>query len=330
MQAIQNVFHTSLFRINNLLETCWLRFSQTERAQPKKILSFGCSIGDEVGSIRAFFPDAKIFGCESDPRLLEISRLTFQHDRDLTFFSSTFEDIAAHGPYDLIVASAVLCRNPAPANYGAAFSFAQFEDVLGRFDQSLSVGGLLILSNAGYRFSDSDLSIGYRALQSDIIPSNGFVDVFYKDASPYLKQERSYGIPIYSRHGNYAARDDEDIANCIFEKVIDGGDTRPVQLFVRPVPASLEAHYTFVRRNVDYSPIPVTYDALVVEKTITLLRFEDGTSAGYSISTSWTSFGSDTVYQRKSPILQQPLVPSAERILDGRPRPSDGATGRRA
>lgn len=312
MQAIQNVFHTSLFRINDLLETSWFQFNQTGRAQPKKILSFGCSIGDEVGSIRAFFPEARIFGCEADSRLLEIARLTFQHDRDVTIFSSTFEHIADHGPYDLIVASAVLCRNPAPANYGATFSFAQFEDVLGRFDQSLSVGGLLILSNAGYRFSDSDLSTNYRPLQSDIIPSNGFVDVFYSDASPYLKQERSYGLPIYSRHGDYAARDDEDIANCVFEKVADGGDTRPVQLAVRPVPAGLEPYYTFARKNVDYSPVPVTYDALVVEKAITLLRFEDGTSAGYSISTSWTSFGSEAIYKRNSPILQQPLPPSAK------------------
>ncbi len=77
-----------------------------------RILSFGCSAGLEMQSIRCYFPDAALFGCDVDVEVLSRARKALRKDRNARLFLSTPENIAAFGPYDIVMALSVLCRYP--------------------------------------------------------------------------------------------------------------------------------------------------------------------------------------------------------------------------
>jgi SAM-dependent methyltransferase len=81
-----------------------------------RLLSFGCSRGEEVLSLRRRFPDAAVTGIDIDPaniaaclartRPLKDNRLRFQ------IASNTRGEPSGH--YDAVFCLAVLCPSPAP------------------------------------------------------------------------------------------------------------------------------------------------------------------------------------------------------------------------
>ena len=79
--------------------------------QELRILSFGCSTGEEVVTLRNYFPTAWITGAEINPRSLAICRSMPVDDRT-SFIYSTREAVRARGPYDAIFCMAVLQRTP--------------------------------------------------------------------------------------------------------------------------------------------------------------------------------------------------------------------------
>src|SRR4051794_27615770 len=78
------------------------------------VLSFGCSIGDELASLKTLFPNARISGCDINPLALEVSQRTMGSFADV--FHSSDEAILERGPYHLICAFSALCINPSPAD----------------------------------------------------------------------------------------------------------------------------------------------------------------------------------------------------------------------
>lgn len=137
------------------------------------LLSFGCSTGEEVVTLREYFPDARIIGAEINQHALSVCRRRTV-DRRIEFIESTPETIAARGPYDAIFCLAVLQRTPDEveaqglADLTPLYPFAKFEAQIAEFDRWLADGGLLVLRNTHYAFSDTDVSARY-----DLLPVPG-------------------------------------------------------------------------------------------------------------------------------------------------------------
>lgn len=79
--------------------------------QDLKILSYGCSTGEEVLTLRQYFPTVHIIGAEINKRSLALCRKR-PVDEKTTFIYSTLKEIEKHGPYDAIFCMAVLQRKP--------------------------------------------------------------------------------------------------------------------------------------------------------------------------------------------------------------------------
>ncbi|HEV7287064.1 class I SAM-dependent methyltransferase [Sphingomonas sp.] len=129
------------------------------RSAPR-ILSYGCAAGEEVVSLRGYFPDAVLVGAEINPVLLRACR-KLPADAQRHFVESTPERIAAHGPYDAIFAMAVFTRRPheidarGMTNIAAHYPFAPFADAIRMLAGQLAPGGLLIVEHALYRVEDA-------------------------------------------------------------------------------------------------------------------------------------------------------------------------------
>lgn len=299
METIQTFFHTSLLRNNAMLETCVKFLSIKSGIKSLRILSFGCSVGDEVASLIYCFPDSIIFGCDINTQLLDRCFQTFGTNKNIRFFESNEQNIIGNGPYDIIIASAVLCRNPSPPNYGAVFPFAYFDNIIGLFDSVLKNNGLLCIPNAGYMFKDSKARSNYRPIRSDIMYNTTFVDVLHKDGSIFLKQEKTYGGQLYSRHGNWHSDDDEDLFDCVYEK---NSNNVPEFLTLRPVPGGLRPILTYCRKNTDYCPTNFDENFVVVEHKIDIMIGSTGDVKGYSSLVGWSSFRNSEIYYRKNPV----------------------------
>ena len=206
-----------------------------------RILSFGCSTGIEVLSIRAYFPDATIFGCDRDP---DAMRQALRNTRDdaCRLFLSTPEAITANGPYDLIFAMSVFCQYPdskGVSNLESLYPFSLYEKLASNLIDNLREGGLLCVMNSNYPFSTLPQSAQFDRLRSPLIPGNGFIDKFARDGR---RLTTSFGNKYgYSHRKESDGINDDDLRDCIFKKVPSdarGGAVLNEESFLRTEPPS--------------------------------------------------------------------------------------------
>lgn len=134
-----------------------------------RILSYGCSTGEEVLTLRKFFPDAQIIGAEINKRSLAICK---QHkvDDKISFIHSTDVEINNHGPYDVIFCMAVLQRKPhyiaekGIRSLKKIYPFEKFEEQILKLDQLVKTDGLLVVHYTQYAFMDTSIVSKYKAL----------------------------------------------------------------------------------------------------------------------------------------------------------------------
>ena len=133
------------------------------------ILSFGCSTGEELMTLRALFPRATLFGCDTDWHNLQSARALV--GEAATVFESRGDVVLEHGPYDAIVCNSVLLR---PGGIEAS----QWIDVVAMLDAALKPGGVLQVINSNIPFRYHPLATGYEALRSPLILGPHFADQF--------------------------------------------------------------------------------------------------------------------------------------------------------
>lgn len=134
-------------------------FDLTARMKPRpaRILSFGCSTGEELEAIRRRFPEARIVGAEINPRSRRMAARRIAGDPLTTVVAPTH--IA--GRFDLIFALAVLQVEPhriAEAgidDLSPVYPFDRFDRQVARLVRLLPAGGMLCVFNAHYRVEDS-------------------------------------------------------------------------------------------------------------------------------------------------------------------------------
>jgi hypothetical protein len=133
------------------------------------ILSFGCSTGEEIVSLRQYLPQARLVGAEINERSLAICRARPVDDR-IAFVYSSPEHIEAHAPYDAIFCMAVLQRDPHNVakkkvqSLKDVYPFERFDEQITLFDRWLKPGGLMVVHNAHYQVIDATVYSRYEPL----------------------------------------------------------------------------------------------------------------------------------------------------------------------
>ena len=126
----------------------------------RQLLSFGCSSGEEVFSLRSYFPNALIKGIDISKYNIALCYNRLEHVKDdKTVFevagSTTSETSAT---YDAIFCMAVLRHSALRQHRGEycdhLIRFAEVERLVADLARCLRPGGLLVIQHSNFRFSD--------------------------------------------------------------------------------------------------------------------------------------------------------------------------------
>ena len=132
----------------------------------RRILSFGCSTGEEVFSLRTYFPQASITGLDINPRNIAVcgTRLAASGDPRISFAVAGSTAAEAAESYDLICAMAVFRHGDLgsrPPRCDHLIRFADFERTVTDLARCLRPGGMLAIRNANFRFSDTGIAAAF-------------------------------------------------------------------------------------------------------------------------------------------------------------------------
>jgi SAM-dependent methyltransferase len=197
-----------------------------------RILSFGCSTGSEVSTLRSYFPDATIYGCDINESALKAASEVLFLDEAMLFKSSP-EKIAKYGPFDIIFAMSVLCRFPESMelrseNLNSIYQFSDFERTVNVLTQSLRKGGILCLYNTNYSFLHLPISKSFRIVRSPLIGTSGFVDRFDASGTRLTRCEQLGPYYVHRIHQPQDFDDAFDFTASIFEE--DGKETADIYI----------------------------------------------------------------------------------------------------
>jgi len=120
-----------------------------------KILSFGCSTGEEVFSLKKIIPNADIVGVDINRWCIKKAN---RKNSDCNFFHANNKAWEKKNYYDCILALAIfqksIHREPGQKVTTDLFRFSTFEKNVTELSQLLKIDGLFILDNSDYQFSD--------------------------------------------------------------------------------------------------------------------------------------------------------------------------------
>lgn len=129
-----------------------------------KLLSFGCSTGEEIASLKAYLPNSICVGVDINTWC--IAQAEKKHNQPyVKFLHSLSPEFDAMTDFDAIFCLAVF-QNPKNRHEKertvSAYPFAQFEAQLMDLDKKLKSGGLLFLDHYDFSFFDTCLKPMYR------------------------------------------------------------------------------------------------------------------------------------------------------------------------
>jgi SAM-dependent methyltransferase len=162
-------------------------FVQSELGAEKKIaiMSYGCSTGDEVFSLRRYFPHATIKGIDINPGNISVCRRRLRQSPDADIAFATAHSTAAEpsGGYDAIFAMAVLRHGslglPGVPRCDHLIRFDAFAHVVSDFARCLKTGGLLIIRHSNFRLCDAPAGRAFETILQ--LPSGPGTPLFGPD-----------------------------------------------------------------------------------------------------------------------------------------------------
>lgn len=131
-------------------------------AQPK-LLSFGCSTGEEVASLKAYLPDSYCVGVDINDWCVAQAAQKYGQP-DVLFFHSLSQDFEEMTDFDAIFCLAVFQhpKNRHEKNRTvSAYPFSRFEAQLQILDKKLKPGGLLFIDQYDFNFFETCLMSFY-------------------------------------------------------------------------------------------------------------------------------------------------------------------------
>ena len=144
-----------------------VRDALADTTQPR-LLSFGCSTGEEAFSLSELLPSARITAIDINPRSISIARRTARRigAQRIDFECASVPPVRdAVEPFDAIFCLSVLRHGRLEAEGRESCSdllpFERAEALLHRLDELLNPGGYLVVWGSNFRLSDSDLADRY-------------------------------------------------------------------------------------------------------------------------------------------------------------------------
>lgn len=165
------------------------RFVQSELGAESEIniLSYGCSTGEEVFSLRSYFPRAGIKGLDIDERNIAVCRRRLKRLRDLAISFEATGSAAGEraGYYDAIFCMAVLRHSglgaPDVIRCDHLIRFEDFSQTVEDFERCLKPGGLLIIRHSNFRLKDAPAGAHFEAILGIAMPSGSNTPIFGPD-----------------------------------------------------------------------------------------------------------------------------------------------------
>ena len=151
----------------------FVRERLAEIAMPR-ILSFGCSTGEEVFTLRQYFPQAEIAGIDINPRSIALCRkkLDDSGDQHIRFDQAGSVDAEADASFHVVFCMSVLRHsdlgNSHPARCDHLIRFVDFEATVAGLCRCLMPGGYLVIRRSNFRFCDLDSAAGFETVFSRI------------------------------------------------------------------------------------------------------------------------------------------------------------------
>jgi trans-aconitate methyltransferase len=157
--------------------------SQLPEGRPARILSFGCSTGEEVFTLRRRFPAAAVRGLDINPGAIAVCRrrLARQPDPLASFAVAGSSEAEPSGGYDAIFCMAVLRDGrltQADLTCSHRLRFADFARVVQDFHRCLRPGGLLAVRHCNFRVCDAPAGAGFEPVLSLPVRRPGATPVY--------------------------------------------------------------------------------------------------------------------------------------------------------
>ena len=167
------------------------------RPDASRILSFGCSTGEEIEAIRSRFSKALIFGAEINPRSRKIARARFLNDKNVAIRPSYKDELS----FDIAFAMAVLQFRPHLikssdiADLSKIYPFSRFANEVENLVAHLAPAGLLCVMHTQYRVEDTKSARALQALSdSPRVPGHMF------GTNSRLDPTLSPGVSLFIKH----------------------------------------------------------------------------------------------------------------------------------
>ncbi len=274
----QRAVHTALNRYPEIFSSAALYFSNQRKTQPQRplrVLSFGCSTGEECYSLRSYFPNAEIYGCDINESVLAIAKAR-QRTGNIEFFHSSPEALREHGPFDLVFCMSSLCLFPEanrPSGENGSFPFAAFDELISGIDRVMRPGGLLVVYNTSYPFSLASVASDYEAIRADVVIENGFVNKLHRSGRAFTVSEAKHHAYCQRLVSDPEGLTDSDFVDCLFRK--RDGKSGQLDLTVsRSLPAGCQSLSTYVLSDED--AFQASPDLLTGSYEVELLRDPSG------------------------------------------------------
>jgi hypothetical protein len=152
-------------------------FTAAAAAAPdaRRILSFGCSTGEECVTLASYFPKARIVG--ADINLLNLLKAMKHRSDRIRFVYASDRTLTRFGGFDALFCMSVL-RNPRPKRRKGFYPFERFEERALFLETLVRPGGLLVIHNSMYRFGDTAHKSSYERI---LVVARHDKDVFLPD-----------------------------------------------------------------------------------------------------------------------------------------------------
>jgi SAM-dependent methyltransferase len=171
-----------------------------------RLLSFGCCTGDEVFTLRRYFPQAAITGIDIDPQNIAVCRARADANaaQNLTFTVAAGTGREPTAAYDAIFCLGVLCLGDLTAlgldRSDPFFTFAEFERTVTDFARCLKPGGLLLFHSTNFRFGDTDAARAFDVVLDADPPELGTAVIFDRQ-NRLMPGERYRAVGFRKRDG---------------------------------------------------------------------------------------------------------------------------------
>lgn len=175
-------------------------FFDKQNRENIRILSYGCCTGEEVVTLRKYFPKAEIIGAEINRHSLKVCRKR-RLDKDIHFVYSTPKNISKYGPFDAVFCMAVLERLPMYVekkhitDLSDMYPFEKYNEQIHEIDGYVKNKGLLIAHFSHYDLMDTDLASKYSEYEE-----HGYKGIVF-DVNSKMKKDHQFQQSIYEKTG---------------------------------------------------------------------------------------------------------------------------------